>query len=185
MSLLRLKKKNLLLKRMRRPYTPAQYLEKVAALRQALPEPALSTDLMVGFPGEDDRAFQQSLEVLKAARVSRVHVFPYSPRTGTEAAAWRGVSDGVKTERVRRAQGIAASLKQAFDRVCLGREEQILVETLTDRAATLPTGLTSRYQKTAVQGSDAGLGAGNFATVRLETYQDGMFLGSLLKAVSS
>lgn len=163
------------LKKMRRPYSPGTYLDKVIAIREALNEPALSTDLMVGFPGESDAAFERSLDLLESARVSRVHVFPFSPRAGTQAADLKPVPDRIKTERVRIAQARAARLKEAYDIAFLGQEHVILLESLEDRATALPAGLTSRYQKTVVLGLDRHLGAGDFVRVKLKSHRDGLF----------
>ncbi|MHC4942938.1 MAG: MiaB/RimO family radical SAM methylthiotransferase [Planctomycetota bacterium] len=165
------------LKGMRRPYSPSQFFKKVEALREVLDEPALSTDLMVGFPGEDEQAFENSLKALEEVRAARVHVFPFSPREGTEAALLPRIPDRIKTDRVQRAQRAAARLKEAFDRSFLGQERKVLVETLKDRATNLPVGLTSRYQKTAVQGLPEGTAAGTFVRVKLDSYRDGVFQG--------
>jgi threonylcarbamoyladenosine tRNA methylthiotransferase MtaB len=165
------------LKRMRRPYGIPRFMEKVEALREALDEPAISTDLMVGFPGEDEAAFENSMKTLEAIRAARVHVFPFSPRAGTEAAGLPPLPDRVKTDRMRRAQRVAAGLKEAFDRAALGQERTVLLESLNDPATGFPVGLTSRYQKTAVQGLPVGAVAGTFVPVRLDAYEDGVFLG--------
>jgi threonylcarbamoyladenosine tRNA methylthiotransferase MtaB len=170
------------LKRMRRPYSPFRYLDKIEEVRSRLPDPALSTDLMVGFPGEDESAFQASLNTLKKARVSRVHVFPYSPRGGTEAAQQSPVSDEVKKVRTRLALRVAASLKEAFDRSFIGCKASVLVETNRDRTTGDPVGLTSRYQKTALNPSPPGLSRGTFVTVILESYQDGLFQGRVMES---
>jgi len=165
------------LHRMRRPYTVDGYFRKLERVRLALPDPAVSTDFMVGFPGEDEKAFQRSLRALKETGASRVHVFPYSRRDGTEAASRPQVPDREKTERAARARSAAARLKEEFDRRFLDSEALVLVE------GTAPPfqGLTSRYQKT-VLGTPAGNGAakpaaGAFVRVLLESYDRGVFTG--------
>src|SRR6202011_2436357 len=73
------------LRAMGRHYTAEQYLENVAALRRAVPQVNVTTDVIVGFPTEDEAAFERTLEAVDAAGITRVHVFPYSPRPGTAA----------------------------------------------------------------------------------------------------
>lgn len=167
------------LHRMRRPYSAAGLLRKIEQVRAALPEPAITTDLMVGFPGEDDAAFERSLAVLRETRAARVHVFPYSVRRGTEAEQMEQVPDGVKTERAAIARREASILKEKFDRSFLGREADVLIEG----PAPPLQGLTSRYQKVEIdtveetRTSDAGLRTNEFATVRLTSYERGVFTG--------
>jgi threonylcarbamoyladenosine tRNA methylthiotransferase MtaB len=169
------------LKGMRRPYSPRQYLDKVRALKEALDRPALSTDLMVGFPGEDETAFGNSLAVLEEAGVSRVHVFPYSPRRGTEAASRPQVSDKARSERVRRALGKAKSLKAAYDRGFLGTSAEVLVETIGEKPGKRAGGLTSRYQKVTLEREGHPVRVNTFVTVELVEYADGRFKGRALK----
>ncbi|MFH1998058.1 MAG: MiaB/RimO family radical SAM methylthiotransferase [Planctomycetota bacterium] len=168
-----------ILKRMKRPYSPARFLSKVDEIRGTLSNPALSTDLMVGFPGENDAAFQASLDLIEKAGVSRVHVFPYSLRRNTVAAGLEQVPDGVKTERVRLAQEMAGRLKESYDRACLGSVAKVLIEEMEGRGNGLPEGLTSRYQKAVVPGLDPARGAGIFVRVKLKDYKAGLFTGSV------
>lgn len=185
------------LKQMKRPYSPERFLQKVEELRKHLSHPAVSTDLLVGFPGEDEAAFLQSLDVLDRAGVSRVHVFPYSIREGTPAAGMKQVPDFEKTRRARIAQERAAQLKERFDRSCLGTIDEVLIESVGQKENGLPVGLTSRYQKTAITGLEpvdtvetpsglspgapSGFPAGTFVKVRLEDYDNGVFKGSACK----
>ncbi|RYM05304.1 tRNA (N(6)-L-threonylcarbamoyladenosine(37)-C(2))-methylthiotransferase MtaB [Sporolactobacillus sp. THM7-7] len=91
------------LRRMRRRYTTAFFAEKIAELRQALPDFALTSDVIVGFPGETEEEFQETYDFIRKQRFSELHVFPYSQRTGTPAAQMPDqVSDDVKHDRVSR-----------------------------------------------------------------------------------
>jgi len=167
---------NATLRRMRRPYTAETFLKKLERLRAVLPDPAVSTDFMVGFPGEDDRSFQKSLDVLAETGASRVHVFPFSARPGTEAAAWPGVSEGDKKDRALEARSRAAEMKKCFDRAFLGREARILIEGNT----TPPRGLTSRYQKVSIENAESkDLPAGTWTTAHLKKYESGIFTGRI------
>ncbi len=91
------------LERMRRPYSSADFAGLVAELRGAVPGIAITTDVIVGFPGESEAEFERSLAFVEAMGFARVHAFPYSPREGTEAASLPGQIDhGVKRERMKR-----------------------------------------------------------------------------------
>ena len=87
------------LREMGRHYTRAEYLEHVAAVRAAVPQVNVTTDVIVGFPSEDERAFEATLEAIDAAGITRVHTFPYSPRPGTAAEA---LGDRVAPEEKKR-----------------------------------------------------------------------------------
>ncbi|MDR1520307.1 MAG: MiaB/RimO family radical SAM methylthiotransferase [Planctomycetota bacterium] len=141
-----------LLAAMNRDYPAAGFLEKVSLLRDALDLPALGSDVMVGFPDEDAASFANTLEVCRRAGFSRLHVFPFSPRPGTPAAAWRRELPEQtlavwKTRLIRLGMELAAG----FARRCLGREERIIMER--------DGGLSDRYLKTRLKGRQAGPGA--------------------------
>ena len=159
------------LRRMKRPYTVSSFMKTLERIRDRLREPAISTDFIVGFPGEDDEAFERSLAVLHESAPSRVHVFPFSSRDGTVAAGLPGwVADSVKTERAAEARRAAAGLKERYDRTFLGREARVLIET----GGEAPAGLTSRYQKAVLHGPDCAA-PGSFARVVLEHYDNDSF----------
>jgi tRNA-2-methylthio-N6-dimethylallyladenosine synthase len=118
-----------LLKAMRRTYTRERYLERVAMIRELVPDCALTTDIIVGFPGETDADFEQTLDVVEQARYDSAFTFVFSPRRGTEAATLPGqVSHEAKRERMDRlvaaVQRIAAERAQRF----VGRTLEVLVE---------------------------------------------------------
>jgi threonylcarbamoyladenosine tRNA methylthiotransferase MtaB len=119
---------------MRRPYTWGQYRAAVAAARRRLPGLALSTDLIVGFPGEDDDAFARSLAALTldGGLFERVHVFPYSRRSGTEAAALESLPVAVVKARARLARAAAAAALRAAAAAALGAPARVLVEEERD-----------------------------------------------------
>lgn len=110
------------LKRMNRHYTAEEYSELCDKLKKAFPELSLTTDIIVGFPGETDEMFNETIEYVKKIRFMKVHVFPYSPREGTPAASYPDqLSNATKAERCRILQN-----------VCDGIREEIL-ETYKDR----------------------------------------------------
>jgi tRNA-2-methylthio-N6-dimethylallyladenosine synthase len=118
-----------ILKRMRRTYNQQRYLDRVALIREHLPDCAITTDIIVGFPGETEEDFQQTLDVVEQVRYDSAFTFIFSPRRGTEAAQFEDqIPHPVKRERMERlvdaVQRIAAERAQRF----IGRELDVLVE---------------------------------------------------------
>jgi threonylcarbamoyladenosine tRNA methylthiotransferase MtaB len=114
---------------MKRRYRSAGFLERCRRIRAALDAPALSTDVIVGFPGETDADFEATCRAVRAAGFCRIHVFSYSPRQGTAAAAWGdSVPPGVKAERRERLREIERELADAYLRGLVGRRLDVLVE---------------------------------------------------------
>jgi threonylcarbamoyladenosine tRNA methylthiotransferase MtaB len=109
---------------MGRRYDSATYLRRLALLRDF----NLTTDVIVGFPTEDERAFARTLEVIEAAGVSNVHVFPYSPRPGTATAAADTVPREVKRDRSARLREASRVARLARWHEKLGREDLVLVD---------------------------------------------------------
>ena len=118
------------LKRMNRRYTPEEYLQACANLRAAFDNPAITTDVIVGFPGETEEEYSQSEEFVKTARLARLHVFPYSRRSGTVADRMPGqVDEQVKKERTERLIAVGDALESAYVDSQTGRVCQVLYET--------------------------------------------------------
>ncbi|TNF71477.1 MAG: tRNA (N(6)-L-threonylcarbamoyladenosine(37)-C(2))-methylthiotransferase MtaB [Acidobacteria bacterium] len=118
------------LTRMRRPYTPQEYAEQVCVLRERLPGVAITTDLIVGFPGESDGDFDKSLDFCKAMSFARVHAFPFSPRPGTEAATLpEQVPHSVVRERMTRALTVADASERRYWNQNLGTSADVLWES--------------------------------------------------------
>ncbi len=117
------------LKRMNRKYDAARYLESVSLLRQWFDAPAITTDLIVGFPGEDENEFSQTLDFILQCAFSSMHIFPYSPRPGTPAAAMKEqVPPAVKDERAHRAAQVADRMEQTYLHSLIGRTLPVLFE---------------------------------------------------------
>lgn len=131
------------LKRMNRRYTTAEYEAVVKALRQAVPGVSITTDLIAGFPGETDAEHQQTLAFLERLGLTRTHVFKYSPREGTPAAAMADQIHGtVKDARSRQLQELSDRNEEAFHRAMEGQIHHVLVETWDGKTAQ---GLTENY----------------------------------------
>jgi len=139
------------LRRMGRSYRPSEFLRTVARARAALDRPAVTTDVMVGFPGEGDAAFERTVEFCRATRFSRTHVFPFSPRPGTRAAsmAHRPPADVVR-ERGRILRGLANELAADWADSFLDRRERVLIER--HGPAGRLCGYTDRYVRLTAAG---------------------------------
>lgn len=119
--------------RMKRRYTAARYSESVALLREWFENPGLTTDLIVGFPGETEEEFRESLAFVETCLFSAMHIFPYSIRTGTPAATMPDqVTKGEKAARARAAETVATAMEQAYLKGFVGREVQVLFEEERD-----------------------------------------------------
>jgi tRNA-2-methylthio-N6-dimethylallyladenosine synthase len=118
-----------ILKAMRRTYTPERYLRLVDRLRDAIPDLALGTDIIVGFPGESERDFRETLEVVEAVQYDSAFTFVYSPRAGTEAAELPDqIPDDVKRSRIERLVEAVQSGASARNAARVGFVEEVLVE---------------------------------------------------------
>jgi threonylcarbamoyladenosine tRNA methylthiotransferase MtaB len=120
---------NQVLRKMNRHYTVEQYADKLAKLRRALPDVAITSDVIVGFPGETDAYFDATEAFIREQQFSQLHVFPYSPRKGTPAARFPDqVSEAVKEERVHRLLALSESLTLEYARQHQGRAVEVVVE---------------------------------------------------------
>lgn len=146
------------LRRMRRAYTTEQFRRVADLARERIPDVGITTDVIVGFPGESEVEFDQSLRFVDEMRFSRVHVFPYSARAGTVAANLPlHVSEQVKDVRVRAMQRIADRSAHAFAEKHLGRTMEILWEScLEDQGTRTWSGYTDNYIRVTAS-SDANL----------------------------
>lgn len=127
---------NEILKRMNRKYTAAEYYESAKRLRAAYGEPAITTDIIVGFPGEGDKEFRESLDFAEKVGFADIHVFPYSVREGTVAARLDGqVPDEIKKQRAAKMGALKARLKAKYAKSFEGRPLEVHVEKVEDGRA--------------------------------------------------
>jgi len=120
------------LRRMNRGYTVEAYLGKMASLRRSCPGIAITSDVIVGFPGESEEDFQQTLGLMREIRFDNLFSFQYSERKGTAAAGMDNpVSDEVKRERLRTLQALQEEHTLQKNRACVGKREEILVEGMS------------------------------------------------------
>ena len=131
------------LRRMRRPYTADAYARLLDRVRAAIPGVAVTTDVIVGFPGETAAEFEESLAFVESAAFAKIHAFPFSPRPGTEAAALPDpVHPTVLHERMERMLATAAQAETAFRRAALGQRATVLWERPRNG---MGQGLTDNY----------------------------------------
>ena len=134
-----------ILKAMRRTYTRERYVALAAKLRDAIPDLALGTDVIVGFPGETENDFRQTLEVVEEVRYDSAFTFVYSPRHGTEAAALPDqVPHEVKVARMERLVEAVQRIARERNRERVGRVEEVLVEGPSRTDSSLLRGRTRR-----------------------------------------
>ena len=138
------------LRRMNRRYNTARFFESVCLLREHFQAPAITTDMIVGFPGETEEEFAQSLDFIQKCAFSAMHIFPYSKRPGTPAAAMPDqVPRAVKEERARRAAEAAARMEQRY--LEQWEEMEVLFEEERDG---LWWGHTTRYSRVGVESGE-------------------------------
>ena len=137
------------LKRMNRKYDTARYYESVTLLRRYFDHVAVTTDLITGFPGETEEEFSQTLAFIEKCGFAAMHIFPYSIRPGTKAAAMPQLTAAMKEERAARAAQVAHRMHQAYLAGCVGKTYPVLFEQEKDG---LYTGHAPNYMEVAVQG---------------------------------
>jgi threonylcarbamoyladenosine tRNA methylthiotransferase MtaB len=143
------------LRLMRRPYTVEMYRRLVERLAAAVPGLGLGADVIVGFPGEGEREFEETLALVRALPFTYLHVFPYSDRPGTEAAGLGGrVEPATIAERGRRLRGLGREHAVAFRRRLVGTTQEALVLETRDRRSGRLVGLTGNYVEVAFEGDD-------------------------------
>jgi len=153
---------------MHRGYTAARYLEKLAAARAAVPDLAVSTDIIVGFPGETDAEFEATLAVAAEAEYDSAYTFIFSPRAGTEAAAMldRFVPHDVAVERFERLRAVIERSARRKHAARVGLVDEVVVEGPSKRDPSVLTGRT-RQNKLVHFPSDRPIRVGTFAEVRI------------------
>ena len=171
------------LKTMRRTYSRERYLRLVDGLRVAIPDLALTTDIIVGFPGETERDFEETLEVVEEVGYDGAFTFVYSPRQGTEAAAMPDqVPEEVKRNRIERLVEVVQRRAHERNAARVGRIEQVLVEGPSRTDASLLRGRTRRNTTVNFVGTSA---PGSLVDVRIDDATSTTLRGHELAAVAA
>ena len=153
------------LRSMNRHYTREEYLDIVTMLRGHDPLFGITTDIIVGFPGETEADFEDTLKIVRQAGFGRTHVFRYSPRRGTAGAAMKdAVPEKTKKDRAETLEALGEAAAKAFIETNLGIPHEVLIEEHCDGYAT---GYTGNYIKTYIEDPEGRIGAGGLYTVRL------------------
>jgi tRNA-2-methylthio-N6-dimethylallyladenosine synthase len=171
------------LKAMRRTYGRERYLRLVDDLRAAIPDLALTTDIIVGFPGETERDFDETLEVVEEVGYDGAFTFVYSPRHGTEAVAMTDqVPDDVKRERIERLVEVVQRIAHERNATRVGRVEQVLVEGPSRTDSSVLRGRTRRNTTVNFAGTSA---PGTLVDVRIDDATSTTLKGEELAAVAA
>jgi MiaB/RimO family radical SAM methylthiotransferase len=176
-----------LLRRMNRQYGREDFMEMAGRVKGAFDRPAITTDIIVGFPGEDDEEFERTVEVVREVGFLHIHAFSYSPRPKTAAARWtkEQVRGPVVNERIDRLRGLATEYSLAFRRAFVGETVEVLVEraSVEEREMEALTGYQhgrcERYF--AVHFQSDGLPAGTLARVRVDRVTPTRTFGTLVE----
>lgn len=165
------------LRRMKRGYNTTQFMEAVNRIREAWPDAAFTTDVIVGFPGETEQEFQETLDFCRKVGFSRLHVFPFSPREGTPAAEMDNqISEQIKAQRVNRLIQAGNELAKDYRQKFLGRKVTVLVE---DPAADgKMTGYTPEYIHVVMNGGKTG----QLVTVQLVDLTEEGMSGTMIQS---
>lgn len=161
------------LERMRRRYTTAEYFAAVQLLKAAFPGCAVTTDMIAGFPGETEEEHRQTLDFIQKIGFARMHVFPYSRRTGTKAADMPGqVDKAVKERRAHDIMALAQDMQNAYARSLLNTVQEVLFET--DESGKC-IGYTPQYLRVEAQGAQVN----DVLPILLTSYDGEKFLGEI------
>ena len=165
------------LRKMHRIYTLEQYFEKVALLKEIVPNVSLGTDIIVGFPTETEEEFEETLEVFRQVRYSVAFLYTYSPRKGTPAMRWKDdIPEEVKEERLQRLIALHEEITAEERQTLLGQDLEVLVERRNKDGQL--KGRTRCWKKVIFPGDDALIGT--LQNVKIHSYNHQTLLGTHL-----
>ena len=162
---------------MHRIYTKEQYLEKVALLREIVPNVSLGTDIIVGFPTETEAEFQETYDVLQQIRYSLAFVFAYSPRKGTPAMRWKDdIPEELKLERLQKLMDLQEQISSEERSQMLGNTYEVLVERFNKDGLMLK-GRTRCWKKVIFEGAEHLIGT--LQKVKVHSFSHQTLVGEL------
>lgn len=167
------------LKRMNRRYDTAEFLRIADKLREEFPNCSLTTDIIVGFPGETDEEFEQTLEFIKRVKFSKIHVFPYSIRKGTVAAEMKQVPPAIRSNRVKVLNDAVNGLEAAFRGTQLNTEHTVLIEK--PQSEEYSVGFTENYLPVRIYGKPI-IPRHSLVKVRITDYNEKYCIGKMVKS---
>ncbi len=183
---------NAVLSRMRRRYTVESFLDKLEKMRDVLDNPAFATDVIVGFPGETDAEFEETMETCRRAGFMKIHLFPFSPRAETPAATYPDQIHGtVRQTRMTRMEELERDLAEQYYRSLLGRSLEVMVESESTRAGWV-CGTDRSYVPVELPGTSDDIGQMCYGRatrttrhyLEAERVDDGQEAGGLMETVS-
>lgn len=167
---------NRILKKMHRIYTVEQYLEKVEMLRSLVPDVALGTDIIVGFPTETEEEFQQTYDLVKQLEFAVGFIFAYSPRKGTPAMRWKDdIPEQVKEDRLKRLLALQEEITAKHRQQLLGQTVEVLVESCNFKDSAMLKGRTRCWKNVLFRGSEALIGT--LQNIKLHSYSAQTLIG--------
>ena len=170
-----------ILKAMNRTYSAAKYLEIAEKLRSEIPGIAISTDIIIGFPGEEDEDFEATLDILRKVRYDLVYAFLYSPREGTRAATMEPkVARDVQNARMARLIPLAEEISYTSNLPYVGRVERVLVDSVTDEDRTPRLSGRTGSNKLVYFTSEGSVQVGDFVNVRIDEARAYDLIGTAL-----
>jgi MiaB/RimO family radical SAM methylthiotransferase len=173
-----------ILRRMNRQYTRDDFLGMIDGVNNAFDRPAITTDIIVGFPGETDAEFARTLEVVESARFIHIHAFSFSPRPGTAAARWSGdfVRGPVVNDRIDVLRERAAAHSFAFRQSFVGQTVELLTERPNDTDQTMRHGRCERYFDVHFESAEAN--PGDLVRVRIDRVTPRRTMGVVVRSNS-
>ena len=167
------------LRRMNRKYTAADYKRAVNTLRRFMPDVSLTTDVIVGFPGESKEEFQETYEFLKDIKLNKMHIFKYSKRTGTKAATMPFQVDGnLKEERSKQLLDLSSILEKEFMEKFVGRDMMVLYEESHGEKENHYVGYTKNYIKVVTESCEDL--SGKIVKTHLTSVEEENMIGKLM-----
>lgn len=172
---------DIILKAMKRKYTSDEYGQYIDNIREYFPQASITTDIMVGFPGEGDEEFNESYNFVKSIGFSNIHVFKYSPRKGTPASKYSNQVNGrIKDKRSKELIGLASNLERAFYEKFIGSTKRVLFEQSLDINNNIYEGLTNNYIRVLCDSKEDI--KGKILTVYLEGIGQGYMKGRIINS---
>lgn len=168
------------LKRMNRRYTAKEYEDAVNKIRENLKDGSITTDVIVGFPGETDKEFNETYEYLKKIKLTKTHIFKFSPRKGTKAAEMPDQVDGtVKDKRSKALIELNAKNEGDFSKSLIGRELDVLVEKEVPNKSGIYEGYTRNYVKVEILNGNSDI-IGKIIRCKIEDANEDYVIGKML-----
>lgn len=168
------------LKRMNRKYTTDQYRKIVKKLRASIPDIAITTDIIVGFPGESEEEFCQTFNFVQEMELSQIHVFKYSPRKGTPAAKFKNqIPSKIKNYRSEKMIKLGEKMMRRYREKFINEDMDVLFEDILDKDKRIITGFTSNYIKVAAKGSKNLIG--EILPVKIREIKNDIVFGEIIK----